>query len=121
MTTVPIPEAGRAPRLPRVARRTLDNGLEVVAARRSGIPMAEMRLRLPAPARTAADDARRRLLTATLLAGTEGYDAVALAARLQELGGKLLMPVTDAGDIGRFTLVQDPQGAMFAVHSRKAG
>jgi hypothetical protein len=42
-------------------------------------------------------------------------DVEASAARAEELGGKLLMPITDAGDLGRFTIVQDPQGAMFSI------
>jgi predicted enzyme related to lactoylglutathione lyase len=37
------------------------------------------------------------------------------AAKAKELGGKLLMPVADAGDVGRFTMVQDPQGAIFSI------
>jgi predicted enzyme related to lactoylglutathione lyase len=38
-------------------------------------------------------------------------------ARAQELGGKALMPVTEiGGGMGRFAVIQDPQGAVFGVH-----
>lgn len=42
-------------------------------------------------------------------------DVEASAAKAQELGGKLLVPVTPAGEIGRFAVVQDPQGAVFNI------
>ncbi len=42
-------------------------------------------------------------------------DIDASAAKAQELGGNLLMPVTPAGEIGRFAIVQDPQGAIFSM------
>ncbi len=37
-------------------------------------------------------------------------DVDATAARVEELGGKLLRPPTDIPDIGRFCVLQDPQG-----------
>jgi hypothetical protein len=42
-------------------------------------------------------------------------DADAAAARVKELGGNVLVPPTPAGDIGKFVVVQDPQGAVFNV------
>jgi predicted enzyme related to lactoylglutathione lyase len=42
-------------------------------------------------------------------------DVEAYAAKAQELGGTLLMPPMDAGDIGTFAVVQDPQGAVFSI------
>ena len=51
----PLPLLGpaRAPKLPTVGERTLDNGLRVLAVRRPGVPLAELRLRVPfaAPSR----------------------------------------------------------------------
>lgn len=35
------------------------------------------------------------------------------AQTAQKLGGKVLVPPTDIGAIGRFSLLQDPQGATF--------
>lgn len=36
-------------------------------------------------------------------------------AKAQELGGQALMPPTPAGEIGKFAVLQDPQGAIFSV------
>jgi predicted enzyme related to lactoylglutathione lyase len=35
------------------------------------------------------------------------------AQKAQELGGTVLMPPTDISTVGRFCLIQDPQGATF--------
>ncbi len=37
------------------------------------------------------------------------------AARATALGGKVLVPPTDVPDVGRFSILQDPQGAAFAI------
>lgn len=42
-------------------------------------------------------------------------DIEASAAKVQELGGNLIMPVTPAGEIGKFAVAQDPQGAIFSI------
>ncbi len=36
-------------------------------------------------------------------------------AKVQELGGNVLMPATPAGEIGKFSVAQDPTGAVFTV------
>jgi predicted Zn-dependent peptidase len=89
MSAIPEPGAVRPPRVPTVRRRQLDNGLRVVAARRSGVPIIELRLRIPMPTRTRAEKAVRSLMTETVMAGTERRDAVGLASALHELGGSL--------------------------------
>ncbi len=91
MTAVLIPAVGppRAPRLPSVADRTLDNGLRVLVARRPGIPRFECRLVVPTARGTAADPARIRVLAETILSGTERYTSRAIAEELQGLGGTL--------------------------------
>ena len=38
-------------------------------------------------------------------------DVDAIAARVEELGGKLLRPPVDIPNVGRFCVIQDPQGA----------
>jgi hypothetical protein len=43
-------------------------------------------------------------------------DCDASAKKAVELGGKLAMPPTDIPNIGRFAIVQDPQGAAFAIY-----
>jgi predicted enzyme related to lactoylglutathione lyase len=42
-------------------------------------------------------------------------DAEATAAKAEELGGRVLVPPSPAGDVGTFSVLQDPQGAVFSV------
>lgn len=42
-------------------------------------------------------------------------DVDASAKRATELGGKLLVPHMDVEGVGRFCVIQDPQGAMVAL------
>jgi hypothetical protein len=42
-------------------------------------------------------------------------DADAAAAKVNELGGRVMVPPQDIPNTGRFAIVSDPQGAMFAV------
>jgi uncharacterized protein len=43
-------------------------------------------------------------------------DVDASAKKVNELGGKTIMPPTDIPNIGRFSICQDPQGAHFALY-----
>jgi zinc protease len=101
----PIPALGRqrAPKLPTVGDTVLDNGLRVLAVRRPGVPLVELRLRVPfagpggrsGPAHLA----RATLLSDTLLSGTDRRDASQIAVDLQALGGELSAS-TDADRLG---------------------
>ena len=42
-------------------------------------------------------------------------DCDAIANKAASLGGKLFVPPTDIPNVGRFSTIQDPQGAVFAV------
>ena len=42
------------------------------------------------------------------------------AEKAQALGATVLVPPTDAGDVGRFAVIQDPQGAVFAIIEMKS-
>lgn len=42
-------------------------------------------------------------------------DAAATAAKAKELGANLLTDVTSAGEMGRFVIIQDPQGAVLTA------
>ncbi len=42
-------------------------------------------------------------------------DVNASAAKVQELGGNVMVPSTPAGDMGTFAVMQDPLGAVFSV------
>ncbi len=43
------------------------------------------------------------------------HDVDASAVQAQELGGKLLVPPTDIPSVGRFCVIQDPQGATLSL------
>jgi predicted enzyme related to lactoylglutathione lyase len=42
-------------------------------------------------------------------------DVEAAAAKVSELGGNVIVPPTVAGEVGKFCVVQDPQGAIFSI------
>ncbi len=42
-------------------------------------------------------------------------DCEASAEKAKSLGGKIAVPPTDAGEVGRFAVLQDPQGAVFSI------
>jgi predicted Zn-dependent peptidase len=86
-----VPPLGPAPRVkqPTAAERTLASGLRVLAVRRPGVPLVEVRLRVPFGGTAPSRPARASLLSNTLLAGTERYSQVQLAAALQALGADL--------------------------------
>jgi len=83
-----VPPLGPPPAMapPPTAERTLDTALRVIAVRRPGAPLLEVRLRMPFGSDAAGHVARCRLLAETMFAGTAEADRMALAERLQELG-----------------------------------
>lgn len=91
-TTSPlVPPLGPVPRVkqPTAAERILPSGLRVLAVRRPGVPLVEVRLRVPFTGTAAAHPARASLLSNTLLTGTERRGQVEMAAALQTLGADL--------------------------------
>ncbi len=42
-------------------------------------------------------------------------DVEAAVAKVRELGGNVLVPPTPAGELGKFSVVQDPQGGIFSL------
>ncbi len=42
-------------------------------------------------------------------------DLATAVAKVQELGGNILVPPTSAGEMGKFSAVQDPQGGAFTI------
>ncbi len=42
-------------------------------------------------------------------------DVDALAGKVEAMGGKVMVPPTDIPTVGRFAVIQDPQGAMLSV------
>ena len=90
-----MPPLGPVPRVARqtFAERTLDSGLRVLAVRRPGVPLVELRLRVPLGGTARTLPARAVLLGETMLAGTEQHTQVELAAALQALGADLHVSV----------------------------
>jgi len=86
-----VPALGPVPRVkqPTAAERTLPSGLRVLAVRRPGVPLVEVRLRIPFAGTAPTHSARANLLSNTLLTGTERHTQVELAAALQALGADL--------------------------------
>jgi zinc protease len=89
VTAVPALTAPRKPKRLTTSEITLDSGLRVLAVRRPGVPLVELRLRIPFLSARAAHSARAELLSDTLLTGTPSYDRAGLAAAVQALGGAL--------------------------------
>lgn len=93
--TRPVPALAKAKplKLPAVCDTTLDNGLRVLVVRRPGVPLVEVRLRIPFGAPTGKGGpghvAKAALLADTLLMGTDRRDAGQLARDVQALGGML--------------------------------
>ena len=87
--TVPPLGKPRQSRLPTVADTTLPNGLRVLAVRRPGVPLVELRLRIPFAGRGDDHVARAQLLGDTLLSGTDRRTASEIAVALQSYGGQL--------------------------------
>lgn len=72
-----------------VAERTLDTGLRVLVVRRAGVPLVELRLRVPFSGRAVSHPAKAGVLSETLLSGTDDRSAVDIAIALQQIGGSL--------------------------------
>lgn len=93
--TTPIPELTK-PRKARklsVAERTLASGLRVVAVRKPGVPLAEVRLRVPILSARPTHPARVSVLSDAMLTGGAGLDRAGVAAAVQGLGGDLSVSV----------------------------
>jgi len=87
----PIPDLSSASTTvhPDLVTRVIGNGLRVIAVRKSGTPLIEVRLRVPFGGTTAAHAARAELLAATLLLGTEARSRTQVDAELAMVGGDL--------------------------------
>ncbi|MCW2645199.1 MAG: zinc protease [Pseudonocardiales bacterium] len=91
--TVPALTKPRTPKRLTVSERTTESGLRVIAVRKPGVPIVEMRLRLPFASARATHSARSALLSDSMLTGAAGYDRAGLAAAVQALGGDLSVGV----------------------------
>ena len=91
--TVPALTKPRKAKKLTVTERVTDSGLRVIVVRKPGVPIAEVRLRMPFSSARATQPARSALLADTMLTGAAGYDRSALAAAVQTLGGDLSVGV----------------------------
>ncbi len=74
---------------PELRSEVLDNGLRVIAVRKPGTPLVEVRLRVPFGGTTPAHSARAELLSATLLLGTGSRSREQVDSELAAVGGHL--------------------------------
>jgi predicted Zn-dependent peptidase len=96
MSTPSVVPALTRPRKPRklsVVEEQLDNGVTVIAVRKPGIPVVEVRLRIPFQSGRAKHAARAALLADALLTGTARRGRAGLAADIQALGADLSVGV----------------------------
>jgi zinc protease len=89
LLSVPPLTRPRRPKAVRPSEAVLDSGLRVVAIRKPGVPLVEVRLRIPFLSARAAHSAKAELLSDSLLTGTADYDRTGLAAAVQGLGAVL--------------------------------
>jgi zinc protease len=89
LSVVPALTKPSKPRKLSTVDATLDSGLRVLAVRKPGVPLAELRLRVPFLSAKSAHAARASLLSDTMLTGTDGHDRAGLAGAVQALGGDL--------------------------------
>jgi predicted Zn-dependent peptidase len=93
MSGVPALTAPRRPKRLSSAERTLPSGLRVIVVRRPGVPLVELRLRVPFLSARASHPAQAALLSDTLLTGADGRDRAQLAAQIQALGAEISVGV----------------------------
>jgi predicted Zn-dependent peptidase len=99
LTLVPPLGEPRPQPVPAAEESTLPNGLRLVVVPRPGVPLIELRLRVPLAASTAADaevlTARTSVLSGAVLLGTATHDQSGIAELLQSHGAELSVS-TDA-------------------------
>jgi zinc protease len=90
-TRLPIPGADRPFRFPRIARRSLPNGLELRAVRHRAVPIVSMVLLVPGGSSVDPPDCHGLVsITAGLLdEGSKGQSALDIADRVARIGGEL--------------------------------
>jgi predicted Zn-dependent peptidase len=109
--TVPALTEPRTAKGLKATEAVLDNGLRVVAVRKPGVPLVEMRLRMPFLSAKPAHPAQATLLAETMLTGAAGLDRSGIAAAVQALGADVSANV----DADRLVLA----GNVLATNLRK--
>lgn len=90
MSRQPVPglQPPVAMTVPPATERVLASGLRMLAVRKAGVPLVELRLRIPASA--PGEEGLALLLAQTILAGTTTHDRLTLAERIEDLGAGLV-------------------------------
>jgi predicted Zn-dependent peptidase len=105
--------------VPEVHETTLPNGLRLVVVPRTGVPLVELRLRVPfaasAPRAAAAHAARTAVLTGAVLLGTAEHDQLQIAQLLQAHGGELSVSADADRLLLSTTMLPDGLGAVLGV------
>jgi zinc protease len=93
LTLIPPLGEPRPQPVPQAVESTLPNGLRLVLVPRPGVPLIELRLRVPFATTTAADaglhTARGSVLSGAVLLGTSEHDQTGIAQLLQSHGAEL--------------------------------
>jgi predicted Zn-dependent peptidase len=114
----PLGEPRPAP-VPQVHETTLPNGLRLVVVPRPGVPLVELRLRVPfaaaAPRQAATHAARTAVLTGAVLLGTAAHDQLEIAQLLQAHGGELSVSADADRLLFSTTMLPDGLGAVLGV------
>src|SRR4051812_34790924 len=105
--------------VPAVHETTLPSGLRLVVVPRSGVPLVELRLRVPfaaaAPRQAATHAARTSVLTGAVLLGTATHDQLQIAQLLQAHGGELSVSADADRLLFSTTMLPDGLGAVLGV------
>ena len=83
----------------------MENGEKYITANVAGVPMGGISKLPPQPQNIPPNWGLYITVT----------DVDASAEQAQELGGNMFMPPMDVPDVGRFCVIQDPQGAYIAL------
>ena len=116
---LPIPGTDRPFHFPRIARRSLPNGLELRAVRHRSVPVVSVVLLVPGGSAVDPDDAHGLVsITAGLLdEGSRGQSALEIADRVARIGGELDIEVgMDAVVVGLATLDRFFEPGLELVH-----
>jgi zinc protease len=91
--TVPALTTPRKAKKLTVTERVSDSGLRVIVVRKPGVPLAELRLRLPFSSARATHSVRAALLSEAMFTGAGDFDRAGMAAAVQALGGDVSVGV----------------------------
>jgi zinc protease len=116
-----VPPLGepRPAQAPEVHESTLPTGLRLVVVPRPGVPLVELRLRVPfaagAPRQAAVHAARTSVLSGGVLLGTAAHDQLEIAQLLQAHGGELSVSADADRLLFSTTMLPDGLGAVLGV------